>query len=168
MVINHGPPSPGMILRALKVTEVYFLAGYYGLMEVLVDEIKRLTDGCHLGCFSWRDKSGRFTDGKFPFFLGGFRVFFFLNLFPNFFFWKTTWNKGWFVFGHFCRCKPFQVWDPQLKDAIPCPPPRVWKKAPLWSEVKCKSFKCCISHQKSWFACQGFSSCWDDPPSLFF
>ncbi|CAK9071454.1 Uncharacterized protein SCF082_LOCUS35365, partial [Durusdinium trenchii] len=29
------------------VTDVYFLAGYYGLMEVLVDEIKRLTtNGC--------------------------------------------------------------------------------------------------------------------------
>merc|ERR1719221_1313073 len=25
------------------VTDVYFLAGYYGLMEVVVDEIKRLT-----------------------------------------------------------------------------------------------------------------------------
>jgi len=31
---------------AFGVTDVYFLAGYYGLMEVLVDEIKRLTDGC--------------------------------------------------------------------------------------------------------------------------
>jgi len=28
------------------VTDVYFLAGYYGLMEVVVDEIKRLTHGC--------------------------------------------------------------------------------------------------------------------------
>eukprot|EP00440_Ansanella_granifera_P054980 gb/GFBE01059601.1/.p1 GENE.gb/GFBE01059601.1/~~gb/GFBE01059601.1/.p1 ORF type:complete len:632 (+),score=149.44 gb/GFBE01059601.1/:1-1896(+) len=28
------------------VTDVYFLAGYYGLMEVVVDEIKRLTNGC--------------------------------------------------------------------------------------------------------------------------
>eukprot|EP00439_Symbiodinium_sp_Y106_P067565 s322_g11.t1 len=31
---------------AFGVTDVYFLAGYYGLMEVLVDEIKRLTSGC--------------------------------------------------------------------------------------------------------------------------
>ena len=31
-----------------EVTDVYFLAGYYGLMEVLVDEIKRLTSGCNL------------------------------------------------------------------------------------------------------------------------
>ncbi|CAJ1338539.1 unnamed protein product [Effrenium voratum] len=31
---------------AFGVTDVYFLAGYYGIMEVLVDEIKRLTDGC--------------------------------------------------------------------------------------------------------------------------
>ncbi|CAE7514413.1 unnamed protein product [Symbiodinium pilosum] len=31
---------------AFGVTDVYFLAGYYGLMEVLVDEIKRLTNGC--------------------------------------------------------------------------------------------------------------------------
>ena len=30
----------------LQVTDVYFLAGYFGLMEVLVDEIKRLTNGC--------------------------------------------------------------------------------------------------------------------------
>ncbi|CAE8640506.1 unnamed protein product, partial [Polarella glacialis] len=28
------------------VTDVYFLAGYYGLMEVVVDEIKRLTHHC--------------------------------------------------------------------------------------------------------------------------
>merc|ERR1719188_214199 len=28
------------------VTDVYFLAGYYGLMEVVVDEIKRLTRQC--------------------------------------------------------------------------------------------------------------------------
>jgi len=28
------------------VTDVYFLAGYYGLMEVVVDEVKRLTRGC--------------------------------------------------------------------------------------------------------------------------
>lgn len=28
------------------VTDVYFLAGYYGLMEVVVDEIKRLSPGC--------------------------------------------------------------------------------------------------------------------------
>jgi len=28
------------------VTDVYFLAGYYGLMDVVVDEIKRLTNGC--------------------------------------------------------------------------------------------------------------------------
>lgn len=27
------------------VTDIYFLAGYYGLMEVIVDEIKRLTNG---------------------------------------------------------------------------------------------------------------------------
>merc|ERR1719384_82440 len=27
------------------VTDIYFLAGYYGLMEVIVDEIKRLTPG---------------------------------------------------------------------------------------------------------------------------
>lgn len=33
------------VIRGKKVTDVYFLAGYYGLMEVLVDEIKRLTDG---------------------------------------------------------------------------------------------------------------------------
>eukprot|EP00435_Cladocopium_sp_Y103_P036004 s809_g9.t1 len=31
---------------AFGVTDVYFLAGYYGLMEVMVDEIKRLTNGC--------------------------------------------------------------------------------------------------------------------------
>merc|ERR1712154_210772 len=28
------------------VTDVYFLAGYYGLMDVIVDEIKRITPGC--------------------------------------------------------------------------------------------------------------------------
>merc|ERR1719353_2252181 len=28
------------------VTDIYFLAGYYGLMEVIVDEIKRLSRHC--------------------------------------------------------------------------------------------------------------------------
>ena len=41
------PLEHGGLTSSSEVTDVYFLAGYYGLMEVLVDEIKRLTtNGC--------------------------------------------------------------------------------------------------------------------------
>ena len=38
---------------------MYFLAGYYGIMEVLVDEIKRLTDGCASMSFSGNPREKR-------------------------------------------------------------------------------------------------------------
>ena len=45
---SQDSTSQDELVPLLEVTDVYFLAGYYGLMEVLVDEIKRLTNGCSL------------------------------------------------------------------------------------------------------------------------